>query len=250
MDKKRVIKIASFNVMTLKEKSKRFQVIKDLIVNNQIDVIGFQEITFQALERLAKELKMYYVYGREGYQGNGILSKYKMKEDKMITMKVDSSKKALPRNCIYIKIDSPIGEIGIANTHLDHLFEDIRYQQYQVIQKELLENNQVDFLVGDFNTQYFQDYTQDELVRIQESRKKAKLEVADDKTVREILSDNFQINDFIGKTCPYNTRVDYIFYKEDFSHEKYRLKHSLIECLSDYTSDHNMILLEIITTIK
>lgn len=241
------IKISSFNVMTLKEKSKRFQKVKDLIIDNQIDIIGLQEITLPALEKLAKELKMYYIYGREGYQGNGILSRYKFIEKDVITMKVDSNKKVLPRNCIYVKVDTSFGEIEFANTHLDHLYEDIRYQQYQVIQEKILSKYNLDFLVGDFNTQYFPDYNTEELEAIQESRKKAKLEIADDKTVRAILSDNFKISKFIGKTCPYNTRVDYIFHKQDYDPKEYRLEFSLIDCLSDYISDHNMIILEITT---
>lgn len=233
------LKIGSFNVMTLNEKSKRFNNISKLIHDQNFDIIGLQEITYPALINLAKILNMNYYYTREGYQGNGILSNYKFHEKKSIRLGVDvPGRKILPRYLMTVTVETPLGTINFGNTHLDHKYEDIRFQQYQIM-KPYLEG--LDFLTGDFNTQYFGDYTPEELEVIHTSRKKSNLEKADDKTIRSLQGDGFVIEPYIGPTCPYMTRVDFVLHKNN---KKWNTKSEMIDCIGNYDSDHNLVIME------
>lgn len=228
------MKIASLNVKILQYYEERLNKIVKLILDNEIDIICFQEITRQAIERIARDTNMKYVFRF----GNAVMTKLPFLESKFIGL-------FSYRGAIKVKIQYEDIVLNIIATHLDHLNEDTRMKQLEKL-KPQLEN--ADFLIGDMNALYQYDYSKKKRKKINENRLNAKLEKYRHEVVDLILNNGFKINDFIEPTCPYGTRVDYIFVNDNLNKKrKFKQNHEVIDTIQDDITDHNMLILELTT---
>ena len=229
------MKIASLNVKILQYYEERLNQIVKLILDNEVDIICFQEMTRLAIERIARDTQMKYVFR----YGNAIMTKLPFIDTRYIGL-------FSYRGAIKAKIQYEDIVLNIVATHLDHLSEDVRIKQIEKL-KPQLEN--ADFLIGDMNALCQYDYGKNKTKKINESRLNAKLEKFRCEVVDLILNDGFKINDFICPTCPYGTRVDYIFIKEDKLNKKRKFKqsHEVIDTIENGTTDHNMLIVELTT---
>lgn len=224
------IKIGSLNVHKLEPYEDRCNDIVQLIKDNQIDIMCFQEMTRAGLQKLNEDIKWNDMF----WFGNAILTKLKI---------LNSTNISLPKFRGGLKltlINENNEKIIVMLTHLDHLHEDNRISQLRELNPYL---QNVDFLIGDFNSLNPEDYSKNGYEKINKQRLAARLERARNEVIDMIKSFDFNINPFISPTCPYGTRVDYIFYKRSFM-GRYKIKEKIDEVIDTTISDisdHNLI---------
>lgn len=233
------LKIGSLNVKNLLSYQDRYQDILSLILENDFDIICFQEMTHNAIVKLAKDTNMSYKL----WFSNGILTKLKISNFE--TYKLVAFRGGLKATLLYDNNGIPV-TITVMVTHLDDLREDVRIKQFLSLKPYL---NDVDFLIGDFNSLHKKDYSDETFNELNNIRLKCKLEKARTEVIDLVKSNGFNINPFITPTCSYNTRVDYIFYKLDFIN-KYKIvtkNDDIIDTISSNISDHNLLISDIKT---
>ena len=227
------LKIGSLNTWLLQVYEDRINDIVKLIIDNDIDIICFQEMTKSAIQTIARDTNMTYIFR----YGNGIISKLPIVEYKLIGL--TGYRGAIKAKILLSKKNT----VTITVTHLDHLKENTRMLQ---IEKICPYFEHVDFLIGDMNALYSDDYSKRKKERINSRRITSKLEQYDDKVTSFILSKKFSINKFICPTCPYGTRVDYIFFKQQTLDEMglSDISHEVVDTIETQVSDHNMLIMD------
>lgn len=210
------LKIATLNVYNLEDDIKINHIVKQIIYND-IHIVGFQEISLETTKKIAKELKYEYVY----HKNVAIVSIHKIDKIEKIDLSYD-------RSAIKIKIEKR--NTVIVCTHLDHKNEEKR-----LLQLKEIELSDVDFLIGDFNSLIFSDYTFEELKEISKKRKEDNWESIKEDLIEEILRLGFKTMPMTIPTCRFKTKIDYIFTKNS----------SIIEYVINFTnksiSDHEMV---------
>lgn len=230
------LKIGSLNTWLLQVYEERLNDIVKLIIDNDIDIMCFQEMTKSAIQAIARDTGMTYIFRF----GNGIVTRLPILEYKLIGL-------SGYRGAIKAKIKiSKKRSVNIIVTHLDHLKESTRMFQIQKLQPHF-EN--AHFLIGDMNALNGNDYGKRAKEGINSRRLKAKLEKYNDEVVSFILSEQFNVNKFICPTCPYGTRVDYIFFKQKILDDMCLsdVKHEVIDTINTDVSDHNMLIMDMKT---
>ena len=224
------MKICSFNVHMMYLNTYFNEIIKK-IQQQDLDIVCLQEISENAVIKMAKLLNMRYVYGFF----NAILTKHNILD----YSEIDIGDK---RGALNVNIQtSDQHQIRIIVTHIDHRSEKKRTAQLSKLSSIL---SQADILVGDMNSINMADYDQTQFEKINKSRYNAFQEPIKSDVIEFIYSNDFVTNEFIGPTCPYGTRVDYIFYKPT----KYICKdNSIINCIDDRISDHNMVVMDVMS---
>jgi endonuclease/exonuclease/phosphatase family metal-dependent hydrolase len=224
--------IGSLNTKMIQSYEDRINDIIKLINENNIDIMCFQEMTRKGIKVISDKTNMKYIYSF----GNAILTKLPIIEHKFIGLNNY-------RGAILAKIICNKKEVNILATHLDHLKEDIRMKQ---ITKLYPYFKDTDFLIGDLNSLNIKDYSKNRYNCINKLRIKIGLEAFKHEVIDFILSNEFKINNYISMTCPHETRVDYIFYKNkkltDLKLNHYQ--HSVIDTINNNISDHNMLIME------
>ena len=162
------MKVMIFNVQNdmKKASSDKINAILEIIKNENPDVVGFQELTYDLKKNLEKELKEYHFYGRSRYgfntffdEYNSLMVKRKLEVIEMSTYslgknphKIRSKKLGsfFPRICTTIVCVYNNKRVKIVNTHLD---KGDRNKEYQLaVLSEILKNNNYPLIVmGDFN---------------------------------------------------------------------------------------------------
>lgn len=227
------MKIASFNVKWVTPAEDRYSKIIHIFNQHQFDIICLQEVTkntyIYIVEDIQKKLNFQDFYHCLYRFGVLILSKHPYRP---------SSTRLIPigghRGAILTEIILNHEIITITATHLDHLDEDIRIKQIEILKPHLLTT---DFFIGDMNAINLEDYSHGQHININKSRAIAGLPLARNDTIDTILKCGFQINKFIQPTCPYQTRVDYIFRRP-----KNQGIDSVIDTITPKLSDHNLII--------
>ncbi|MFV2016182.1 MAG: endonuclease/exonuclease/phosphatase family protein, partial [Candidatus Heimdallarchaeota archaeon] len=140
--------------------------IAELIKENRIDIIGFQESDTNRLASsnqngmmwLAHKLKMYYYYGAptsEGIWGVSLLSRWEIEDPAYYKLPSDG---ALQRIAVVVKINvpQPFSSVDVLVTHLDFKSSEIQLKQIQKIIDIATEKPRA-IIMGDFNTVIAQD---------------------------------------------------------------------------------------------
>ena len=141
------MKICSFNVHMMYFIKTCFNKIIKKIQQQDLDIVCLQEISENAVIKMAKLLNMRYVYGFF----NAILTKHNILD----YSEIDIGDK---RGALNVNIQtSDQHQIRIIVTHIDHRSEKKRTAQLSKLSSIL---SQVDILVGDMNSINKEDYDQ------------------------------------------------------------------------------------------
>jgi len=149
--------------------------------------------------------------------GNAVLSN--SSEFLKITINLDDKKEK--RSCVAVLLqDCPVKVVYLV--HLDHLSEDDRLKQLDILLKWIKTGDNSDkphIIMGDFNSLTEDDYTEERKKQITAERKTANVETLRYDVIKQLQMDYINIHkekhpqdkDDKVSTCTYKTRVDYIW---------------------------------------
>lgn len=171
------LKIGSYNIANGREVYWDFQVLARDIVDNDLDIVGLQEVDkFCSRSKFADTMELlkeytgmqYYAYfkcidlegdeatyGQKGAYGTAILSKYPILETKEVELNDGSSVER--RLLTYAKIDVNGTAINFFNTHLTILSDPIRAKEFQIVSDNVKDVENC-ILVGDFNVDTYEEF--------------------------------------------------------------------------------------------
>ena len=241
------MKIISFNIKQISyynvSDSKKNIDIRELLAKQDADIICLQEteeeqvLSYVAFLNSKTGDEYDYVYDMH----NAIISRIKIIDKS--TKKITVADCYLSRGIIKITIEYNNLPIIIIATHLDHLSEEIRLKQIEEVQSDL---KTAHILVGDLNSLKFDDYTSDYLYAIDLIRKDNRIESTKNHVINTIESFGFRTTPFKSQTCPYGTRIDYVYIKYDFICKYIEsVDDSIINCIRPDLTDHNMVINDI-----
>ncbi|KAH0575493.1 Endonuclease/Exonuclease/phosphatase family [Spironucleus salmonicida] len=176
--------------------------------------------------------------------GNAILSRHQFSSLRIIQLFGKQNQPWSQRSAISAILDTPV-PIQIITTHLDHLKEEERIVQCQQLMDILTVSNVMpQLLMGDFNSLTQQDYTSDQLLHINNKRKKNNIELAKFDLINLLQQKSWLDCAWNGPkpvfegtaatTSRFDTRIDYIFTNRVF-----------VNCIASYRiftmqeTDHN-----------
>ena len=224
------INVGTFNVYGAN--GNRLNRICDIIKKLDLDIIGFQEIEKRSLETLAKRLKMQSIWTDSCHLGNGLLVENRYKISDYKTHKLKVSGKYETRSAIRARCETSYGSITVVTIHLDHISEDVRMEQWKQLEYMIPEST--DIIMGDFNSLYLDDYSDEELKVITDDRAESDWEVPTDKLTKHIVSSGWNLHEYSGWTSRFKTRVDYILYSSKWKANQ--MVHDTMKL-----SDHRMV---------
>ncbi|CAF0951554.1 unnamed protein product [Adineta ricciae] len=156
-----------------------------------------------------------------------------------------------------LKGDHPFTKDRIfAVTHLDHIHEDNRLQQIRDFSPH---SENIDILMGDMNAltkdDYSDGYYRKQVVEMRESfqREKPRFDLTKLLTDEWKYHDAFklrnpQVKDELIATCPYGTRVDYIYIRPRDNDQWFLSECSIIDTNGE--TDHNAVFAEFKLKLK
>lgn len=163
------LKIGSYNIANGREINWDFKVLADDIVENDLDIVGIQEVD-QFCNRSKKSDTMallkeytgmqYYAFFKcidydGGEYGTAILSKYPILETKEVELNDGSLVER--RLLTYAKIDVEGTVINFFNTHLTIASDPIRADEFKIV-SDNVKNKENCILVGDFNVDGYEEF--------------------------------------------------------------------------------------------
>ncbi len=171
------LRIGSYNIANGREIDWDFQLIANDILENNLDIVGFQEVDifcqrskFSDTMELLKEYTgmKYYAYfkcidlqgdeakyGQKGAYGTAILSKYPIVETKEVELNDGSRVERRLLTCA--KIDVNGTEINFFNTHLTVSSAPIRKTEWGIIENTVKDVKNC-ILTGDFNVDSYEEF--------------------------------------------------------------------------------------------
>ena len=167
-----MLKVMTFNIKNTYKKeingkivSERIKEIFKIIEKENPDILGLQEVTEEVKKTIENTFLNYYFIGRSRYNNGNktdeynlimIKKKYEIKESATYSLgnnvNLIGSKgffDIFPRICTYVKIKYDNKEIGVYNTHLDHLLSYNRKRQMQLIESFVKDTPAI--IMGDLN---------------------------------------------------------------------------------------------------
>jgi endonuclease/exonuclease/phosphatase family metal-dependent hydrolase len=251
-------KVASLNVHAWKDEQdmSNSDHILELFRPLQLDLIAMEEVQHddynQDIIKLATELSMHYKFSESYWrgEGNAFLSKHPIKHFKHYMAKL---KNRDSRSIVQIEIESKFSNENDASfyvLHIDHILEDTRVKQLELMHEELLrkDDKDVQIILGDFNALCLEDYTPSYLKNINQERKYGSWERAYGDVYNWMKNhgyvDLYRQTDKESKddqisTCRFGTRIDYIWMKGDLKNGWRFSKCEIIS--SKKATDHNMV---------
>jgi len=151
-------------------------------------------------------------------------------------------------------VRTPIGiELGMFCTHLDHLSEDTRLNQWRQIQNFLQESELDQYphlIAGDLNClSHEHDYSEVEWNAIKEKRKSSNWERPRTELIQLIEEQGYVdcfklsgLRDISTPTCWAGTRIDYIFASPKFIERGFQYKSHKV--VNNSASDHKLVVVE------
>ena len=150
-----------YNLIHSKKHNDELNEFIKFVVDNEVDVLGTQEITFKKAKKISKKLKEYKIIGDGRIKRLGRIFPFSLaNETNIIITRLEPEKSEtifLPwKGSQFPRIITKciIGDIVFLNTHLDYLNQSIMEAQldkvYDVVEKEIKSKNKV-ILTGDFN---------------------------------------------------------------------------------------------------
>jgi endonuclease/exonuclease/phosphatase family metal-dependent hydrolase len=238
------IRIATFNVHYLIN----YEEIGNLLRNNEIDICGMQEIKGQmSLNKLTSKYPEYTGIFDECYKTYGTGLVYNTHKYRLISKKTHiigqhrGSKKSLFE--VYLKHIESQKIYVFYVTHLNHLDEEQRLQEWNNIMKKI--THQQDYIImGDFNALKRSDYTDSEWEKIINVRVINKWELPQTRLLELIEKDHIDLWSVFGTPKPtsrFNTRIDYIIAS---GNSTYNVK--CIDRIETDSSDHHCVYCDLI----
>lgn len=238
------MKVISFNIKQIgyynTYNSTKNKKISELLTEQNADIICLQETEEEQVKQYVQFLNSKtgdnydYVYDVH----NAIITRLKI-NDKLVK-KIKKEATYYDRGIIKLTLDYNDIPVIVVATHLDHLSEMVRLKQIEDIQSEL---HKADILVGDLNSLRFEDYTSDYLYAVEMVRKDNRIETVQNNVINTIESLGFKTTPFKSATCPYGTRIDYIYIKSNFINKHIDwIDDRVIDCIKPDLTDHNMVI--------
>jgi len=217
------MKLGILNIHNMSFNAPEVEPLVELIKKEELSIICFEESNRAVVKRLSGMLNGNYLF----YGGLGVISmKKKPIEKAQIFLK-------RTRNALIFEHTENEKTYRIAVTHLDHEYEKRRLEEYKILEPHL---GDVDILVGDLNAIHPPDYSKAHLTRINDERKRDSWELVRSDLIEAIKKKGFLVSEYLGPTCRFETRIDYILYRKGMKNHQYNL-----DCQTNGITDHNMI---------
>lgn len=255
---KNVFRIATINVHSFRNPWKAETNAKDLanlLKPLDLDLVAVEEANnSKSLEIFQHHLALRHVIFGESYaawEGNAVISRYPFRshEHHMADHRCRGGMRSILR--FQLEGDHPfLPDRNFAVTHLDYLNEDDRLAQMSTFAPHRTNTN---ILMGDMNAITREDYS-DQYYReiVYGKREETRWELPRFDLIRSITETfgfrdafremNPDAKDELVATCPYGTRIDYIFYRPIVDDSWTLRRCSLVDTLR-YT-DHKAVLAE------
>lgn len=152
-----------------------FDAVAAVLADLKCDVIALQEVTspWERAERMAKKLRMHETVAVAGYGSNVLLTRAKPTREWIIGSLVRYGS-GEQRSAAAAEIDTPWGSTAVFATHLDHLSEDLRVEQWLALAGSTPEGARA-IVLGDLNTHRLSDYAPGDLRWIEAARARARV---------------------------------------------------------------------------
>ena len=198
--------IISFNVHN--PRSHYITRIAQFLAQKSADFIGLQEISKKAAGQIAKRLGMQWHWKGCTWLGNALLTRFPVAKGGFQSLEIRVNTQSETRSAVLCQVTTDQGDLTVVTTHLDHICENVRLQQWQRLSEWF--SYQPDIVMGDLNALYLNDYSTDALKTIILTRLIDKWEKPRQELMLTIQSDGWHISPFRGGTSRFDTRIDYI----------------------------------------
>ena len=176
-------------------------------------IVALQEVRTNhknAFQVLLERLQMEHIFqiAEDETFGNALLWQRGLIENAKTKQNLLETDHAWPRS--YCMVSGTVNDspFSVCVTHLDHRLEPNRLEQLEILKKEFDKALPL-VLVGDFNSLYRPDYTEEQIADIDRQRNVYGIEKPRF-DVMAALTKEYQVFPAQFKpTCPYDTRVDY-----------------------------------------
>ena len=225
--------VSTFNIQNdfKKYKKDKSKLIFNYLKDNNIDILGLQEVFYMCNHDLKKLLKnTYQMKGRYRFflklihltsnEKTPIISKYKILSHKTYSLPFHPS--PLRRVLTHIIVEYENKKISIYNTHLESKNDQVKQKQLDKIIDVIQNDDLPKIIFGDFNLK------EDNLIFQKFIENLAKLNII-----------RIPINEATYKFAKSNKAIDHIFYSNDFSINSYEVIKNI------NTSDHYPILVDL-----
>ncbi len=207
----KMLKISTFNIQNdfKKYNISKAKAIKDYVLDNEIDVLGLQELYSKCNVDLEREFKdsNYNLFGKYRFFLKRLLNRFNEKTAILTNSEVINSetyhlpsfpsliKRIVTRTIILYKGK----KISIYNTHLDYKNDKIKEKQLKVLSKLVGKDKNLIILMGDFNLKNNKKIFNDFVVEMKKNN---------------IYRVEFGEKTF--KNSKYNREIDHIFLSKEF----------------------------------
>ena len=223
-----MLTISTFNIQNKEDKNK-IKLIKNYLIDNNIDILNLQEAYPKFMREFQSDLNDYKVTGNYRYlyfpkinESNPIITNKKVLYSK--TYRLPHLPSLLNRIMTKTVVAIDNKEISIYNTHLDYQYLSVKKRQLNKILKLIKKDKNPIILTGDFNLknnkEIFNDFTE----------KLEKLNIY-----------RVQIDEKTFKPSKYKRAIDHIFLSKDFK----LVDKNVIKDIK--TSDHYPVLIRVLT---
>lgn len=222
-----MLTISTFNIQNKEDKNK-IKLIKNYLIDNNIDILNLQEAYPKFMRKFQSDLKDYKVTGNYRYlyfpkinESNPIITNKKVLYSK--TYNLPHLPSLLNRIITKTVVVIDNKEISIYNTHLDYQYLSVKKRQLNKILKLIKKDKNPIILTGDFNLknnkEIFNDFTE-------------KLEKLNIYRVR--------IDEKTFKPSKFKRAIDHIFISKDFK----LVDKNVVKDIE--TSDHYPVLIRVL----
>lgn len=172
--------IVSYNIWFGKDIDQALLEMKEIQLQNEMDIVLLQEMDEVGTARIARELKMNYVYFPAAIEptynknfGNAILSRWPILEAKKLVLPHKSLSNRMNRTATKATVQIPGGEILVYNLHTESIFTLpwYRKEQYMAVLNDIDPEAEFVIVGGDFNS-----FTEPAVDALEEDYKQARLE--------------------------------------------------------------------------
>lgn len=233
-----MIRISTFNIQNDfgKYDIEKTKLINEYINNNDIDILGLQEV----YSKLYKDLKniisdKYNIKGNYRFLSKIILNRVNEMTPVLTKYKIVNSKtyhlphfpSLLKRVITRVVIEYKGSYISIYNTHLDFKFNSVKKRELNKIYKLLSKDDNPIILIGDFNLKNNNDVLNNF-----------------EKKIEDLNMYRVHLDEKTLKTSKYKREIDHIFLSKDFE-----LKNKEVIKNID-TSDHYPVIVDVELNLK
>ncbi|MFO0547213.1 MAG: endonuclease/exonuclease/phosphatase family protein [Polyangiaceae bacterium] len=242
------MRFATFNVHGFADAAGRSSTARVIALLRELDcdLVALNEVPTRSgsLGRVASALELHSAFASAGFLGNALLSRAAMKtaEHELPVADVEL------RSALVARVDTSIGPLRIAATHLDPHSEDVRLAQLAALEAHL-DGDAVDLLAGDFNALSLSDYDEAALAQVAAMRRANSREAPRGELVQSMTRWRdartlTALSSRVGPlaTCWAGTRIDYVWLSAALAA---RVRVARYEVRDTGASDHAIVVVEL-----